>query len=296
MGTLDEINSIEQMWTNPQPINVQLPKLPTVKVGGYSPAPISDFMKMIVPVLIALLLGITEVHADRKIDDPQTGKLINVYLNESLGNPDQRLRKFDVSRPLILQLKCALAAQRQCENLAIGTKFQESVQTGARLKFVVNEDVPNPDFMLIYVDKTTTQATKRQLISMYLNEIVDADDEECQLYLKLRDNKIESVKIVVSADSSDFKQKACLAIQTFRGLGLALYDGLPFSKLWIMGPPNGYADLNETEFSKLIKTMGVFTYIHMCPDLKPGMNAQDVLNLMNKNLDCIHDLKPLSNN
>ncbi len=167
----------------------------------------------------------------------------------------------------------------------------------------------NPDLIYFFTDTDGALIKRRQLSKLYIGGFIDADDPDCQLYYSIRENVIEKVRIVVSLDSPELKQKLCLTLQLSHGLGLALTSDLPFSKIWKQ-PPDEMLDgenvFTERNVSKITEVYRVFSYIHMCPDIKPGMKARrykaDIVGKFNlrrriktSSLICVQELYKNSN-
>jgi hypothetical protein len=49
----------------------------------------------------------------------------------------------------------------------------------------------------------------------------------------------------------------------------------------------------ERNVSIVTEVYGVYSYIHMCPDIKPGMKADDLMRILSGNSICSDGLKLL---
>lgn len=78
-----------------------------------------------------------------------------------------------------------------------------------------------------------------------------------------------------------------------QGLGLSLASDMPFSKVWkhpageLLDGQNTFTDDNVSGI-----TMGyaIFSYIYTCPDIKPGMKADDIRRILSANSICTDGL------
>lgn len=216
------------------------------------------------------------------------------YLRIALGNSNGVARKFSKTGPLAVIGACA-STQRDKRNRAIIRKKTSDSSSGInRLGITVTSQ--NPDLIFLFADISGALQLRRQLRESYIGGFIDSDDVECQLYYSIKENVIEKIHIVVSLDSLELKQKLCLAVQLPHGLGLALISDLPFSKIWKQAPVemlDGEKVFTERNISKITKGYGVFSYIHMCPDIKPGMKADDLTRILSGNSICADGLKHL---
>lgn len=219
-----------------------------------------------------------------------------VYLRLALGNSNGVVRKFSKTGALAVTGACTSIRPDKCGAI-LNKKLRDSFSGINRVKVKITSQ--NPDIIFLFTDTSGALQIRQQLQKTYLGGFIDSDDVECQLYYSIKENVIEKIHIVVSLDSPELKQKLCLAVQLPHGLGLALTSDLPFSKIWKQVPVemlDGEKVFTERNVSKITEGYGVFSYIHMCPDIEPGMKAEDLMRVLSGNSNCTEGLKSLSNN
>jgi hypothetical protein len=221
---------------------------------------------------------------------PQEEK--TTYLRLALGNSNGVVRKFSKTGPLAVIGACASTQRDKCNRAIIKKKTSDSFSGINRLGITVTSQ--NPDIIFLFADISGALQLRRQLRRSYFEGFIDSDDVECQLFYSIKENVIEKIHIVVSLDSPELKQKLCLAVQLPHGLGLALTSDLPFSKIWKQAPVemlDGEKVFTERNVSKITEGYGVFSFIHMCPDIKPGMEADDLIRVLSGNSICVDGLE-----
>jgi hypothetical protein len=223
---------------------------------------------------------------------PQEEK--TTYLRLALGNPSGVVRKFSNTGPLAMRSACKSIQLDKCNMTVLSKKIRDSFGNNNRIEVKITSQ--NSDFDFAFVDANDAVSIRRRLSNLYRDGFIDSDDPDCQLYYSIKRNVIERVVIVVSLDSPELKQKLCLALQLSHGLGLALTSGLPFEKIWKQGPIEmleGEKVFTERNVSMITAGYGVFSYIHMCPDIKPGMTGDDLTRILSGNSKCTEGLKHL---
>lgn len=254
--------------------------------GGY---------KLIRIISLWLLVGMTCVSLVTSaygFELPQEEK--TTYLRLALGNSNGAVRKFSKTGALAVIGACAGPRSDKCNRGTINKKTSNSFSGINRLGVTVTSQ--NPDLIFLFADTSGALQIRQQLRKTYLGGFIDADDVECQLYYSIKENVIEKIHIVVSLDSPELKQELCLAVQVPHGLGLAFTSELPFSKIWKQASVemlDGEKVFTARNVSKIAEGYRVFSYIHMCPDIKPGMKAEDLMRVLSGNTICAEGLKLL---
>jgi hypothetical protein len=221
-------------------------------------------------------------------------KEIDYYLRISLSNSNGVVRKFSKTGPLAMQRTCTSTKRDKCNNTVLNKRIGDSFGRNNRIKVKVTSQ--NPDFRFIFADANSTVSKRHELSDLYIGGFIDSEDSDCQLYYSIKENVIEKVVIVVSLESPELKQKLCLALQLTQGLGLSLPFDMPFSKVWKQ-PPDELLD-DQSAFTDdnvfgITNGYSLYSYIHMCPDIKPGMKADDVKLILSGNSICTDGLKLL---
>ncbi|MDP1701850.1 MAG: hypothetical protein Q8L53_12940 [Aestuariivirga sp.] len=222
---------------------------------------------------------------------PQAEK--TTYLRLALGNSNGVVRKFSKTGALAVIGACTSIRGDKCRAI-LNRKLYDSLLGIIRVEVEITSQ--NPDIISLFTDTSGATQIRRQLSKSYAGGFIDSDDVDCQLYYSIKQNVIEKVHIVVSLDAPELKQKLCLAVQLPHGLGLALTSDLPFSKIWKHAPVemlDGEKAFTERNVSVIKEGYGVFSYIHMCPDIKPGMKADDLVRILSGKSTCADGLKLL---
>jgi hypothetical protein len=224
---------------------------------------------------------------------------VALYLRFSLSNSKGVVRKIVKTGSFAVQSVCEGSPSIRCNKSMLNKRVNAAFGGNGRIK--LRGTGKNPDLKFIFLDASDLSNKKRELSELYLGAFNDSDDPECQLYYSIKDSVIEKVVIVASLDSSELKQRFCLASQLFQGLGLSLQKDLPFSKLWKQAPdglPNGQSEITSNYVFKLTKGYAILSYIHMCSDIKPGMKADELKRILSGNSVCTDGLEvfPKKNN
>jgi hypothetical protein len=216
------------------------------------------------------------------------------YLRIALGNSNGVVRKFSKTGALAVIVACPSIQRDKCNKEILHKRASDSLSGISRRG--VEMTPQNPDIIFMFADFYGAVHMRRQLSKLYVGGFIDSDDVDCQLYYSIKQNVIEKIHIIVSLDSPELKQKLCLAVQLPHGLGLALTSDLPFSKIWKQAPVemlDGENVFTERNVSIVTEVYGVYSYIHMCPDIKPGMKADDLMRILSGNSICSDGLKLL---
>jgi hypothetical protein len=255
---------------------------------------VSRLFKKLVHVTALLMLpsfvSLTSIATSYGFEPPR--KELALYLQFSLSNSNGAVRKIMKTGPLAVQGVCKSSTFSRCNKSILNKQVNAAFGGNGRIKIRVTAE--NSDLKFIFLDAINLESKKRELSDSYSSGFNDSDDPECQLYYSIKDNVIKNVVVVVSLDSTELKQRFCLASQLFQGLGLSLQNDLPFSKLWKQAPdglPNGQGEFTIDDVSKLTKGYAILSYIHMCPDIKPGMKADDINRMLLGNSVCLDGLE-----
>lgn len=195
------------------------------------------------------------------------------YMRLSLLNPSGVLRKISKAGPITVRAICVPPTSEKCDKSVINRKINDALPRNSRIRLKVA--LRSPDITILHMEQAGLANRKKELSKFYYGGFSDSDDLDCQLYYSLKNNEIQKLVIVVSLDSANLKQRLCLASQIYQGFGLSLPDGLSFTKLW-QTLHNGGSSHTEELVAGLVKGFKVLEYIHMCPDIKPGMMASDL--------------------
>jgi hypothetical protein len=242
--------------------------------------------------LLVGLVCVPLIPASDAFELPQEEK--TTYLRLALGNSNGVVRKFSKNGPLSVFRACTSLQRDKCDKAILDKRTSTSFLAINRHGYKISPK--NPDIVFLFADIAGAIQIRRQLSTSYAGGFIDSDDVECQLYYSIRQNIIEKLHIVVSLDSLEIKQELCLAVQLPHGLGLALTRDLPFSEIWKQRPVEmleGEKLFTERNVSLVMDGYRVFSYIHMCPDIKPDMTGDDLTRILSGNSKCTEGLKRL---
>jgi hypothetical protein len=209
---------------------------------------------------------------------------VETYIQLSLLNSNGALRKIAKSGPLAIQGVCIASPTIGCNKSILNDQINGAFLRNSGIEATVASE--NPDIKIIHIGEMGLAIKRRELSALYLGGFSDSDDLDCQLYYSIKENMIEKVVIIVSLDSPVLKQRFCLASQALQGLGMSLPNGLPFSKLW-KNPTDGLNTFNYEFVSRITKSYGILQRVHMCPEIKPGMKASDIRQLLVGSTICL---------
>ena len=226
-------------------------------------------------------------------------EIVATYLHLSLSNSNGVLRKIINTGHLAIQAVCDGSPSTACNKSILNKKINDAYRGNTRFKLKVTS--LNPDLKFIFADAKGAASKRSELSDLYGAGFNDSDDPDCQLYYSIKENVIEKLVIVVSLNSPELKQRLCLALQLSQGLGLSLPYDMPFSKIWKQAPdglPDGQKAFTDDDVSKLTQSYMILSYIHLCPEIRPGMKATDIRRLLVGSSSCLDGLKfiPAQNN
>lgn len=256
------------------------------------PSNLANFFRLLAFWLLIGMMHVPLITSSYGLELPQ--EEVDFYLHVSLSNSNVAVRKIIKTESLAVQAVCKSASSSGCNKSILNKRINSAYGGNGRIRVRVTAE--NPDLKFVFLDASSLANKKSELSELYVGGFRDSDDTDCQLYYSINENVIEKVVIVVSLDSSELKQRFCLASQLFQGLGLSLQKNLPFSKLWKQAPdglPDGQNAFTNDDVSKLTKGYALLSYIHMCPDIKPGMKVDDIKRILSGNSTCTDGLKLL---
>lgn len=204
-------------------------------------------------------------------------------------NPDGALRKIAKSGKLAILAQCT-SSRKRCVKSTLNKQVNDAFLRNKRIEVVVTSQ--DPDIKIMYVGASDLAKRRQDLKILYFGGFDDSEDPDCQLFYSIKQNVIQNMTIVISLDSPEIKQRFCVASQIFQGLGLSLPVGLPFSKLWKNGRDRKNP-FNEETVLGLIDGYRILEYIHMCPDIKPGMKAPALRRLLERSSRCLDGVKAI---
>jgi hypothetical protein len=198
------------------------------------------------------------------------------YIDSAFGNGNKLLVKFDTRSSIKVSYKCTAQIRLKCVIFS-GTftdVFKDAILGAKRLK--IEFDIQNPQFEVIASDVSSLEEYKASYSKVFENKYLDSSDLECQLYYELDStlNLITRAAIIVSVESPLRKNIFCIATQIRRAVGLVAHDRLTFSDIWTSDPALPKA--SQQWFEQFVLSYTMLDLVHMCAELKPGMNLAEV--------------------
>jgi hypothetical protein len=204
------------------------------------------------------------------------------YVNLALANSQHRIVKPDGNRPLTFWLSCLSRESSKCSKSTIQKKTSSAIAQNDNVRIKFQEF--DPLIFVEFADEYVVKFKRTELNKKYENMFTDSADLDCGLYYEVNNSIISRVVILISLDSSDHKQRMCLANQFYQGLGLPLPEHKPFSELW-KSNVLPFSKMTDSDFDRLVRSYSIFTYLHLCSKILNGMDKHAV-NLELRNQDC----------
>jgi hypothetical protein len=218
---------------------------------------------------------------------------LELYRRYATINENSVVRKFEKTEPFAIQAICLTHLDRRCSTEKLSNIVKYAVGPNNRLRVAITKE--NPDLQFFFTDRSGTEIIKKRLSEDFKDAFQDFSDLDCQLYFSMDKNTIERASIVVSLDASGIKQRVCLTLQLPHAMGLALPNAGNFANNWpVTSDGIDLSKASDKELSEIKNKLDILTYIHLCPDLKPGMNSDDIEAVFSNSKSCLKGLRTKS--
>jgi hypothetical protein len=197
-------------------------------------------------------------------------KVLTSYFEAAFQNNEVKLRKFEVARELSYTINCQQISETICSGVR---HFFDSTTSSKQIFETANNNKSQID-ILFAKDSETNDPAFLGLLD-FVGGFSDSNDKSCQLHYIVSGNRITKAKLIVSSEQSEKRINACIAVQFFQALGLTLPAGLTFEAFWKL-EPLGLSNFDQSQFQKLLRSLSILEFIHMCEILHSGMNKTDV--------------------
>jgi hypothetical protein len=241
------------------------------------------FLTILVRSIFAIL--ISAFFASGANGETWQNKLRAAYLSSAFGfsryGVEQKIVKPSISIPIPVYVYCPTIECRTGlpENLKyLSNKFfSESKQetSNVLIAFYRNDE----DLKNIVVDATMDNGQK----------VFSEGSHDCLLVVKASGPSIDSIQIFVSLEQEPQRSQACVVIQMFRGVGLALPNDKPFEYLWSEGE---FALKKSTgkDLEHFFKSVVALLGIHLCKDIRAGESRDEIIATSEKTEQCINSV------
>ena len=210
---------------------------------------------------------------------------VDSYILVAFGSGTRaKLLKLASNDRIPFDVTCSIPAESTCKLMK--DKFFRIVLGNINFRLKLDYD---PIIRVDFFDKVNAEAIKKVMLEEFAGDPMDVSDSECQLFYRLEGSTITSAKILVSADQSERKIEACMIFQVAQSIGLGASDGFGFAINWSRHP-GGMSELDEHRMQLLGKVVGFYEYVQMCPELKAGMTAAEVKQLLELPNSCFSKL------
>lgn len=245
-----------------------------------------SLLQLISAVVLTLSNLPTAAHAEVDYDG-----ITKAYIEAAFPPGVERLRKFEQSKEIEYVFTCPHGSRQKC--IEASRYFRSTIFESNRMRL---EQKKFGRLNFEFAEEQNLTNIKNKFLHDTPYQVIDADDLECQLYLRLDNDKIASANLVISLSAEPKKKAFCLLIGFYRALGLSQQDYLSFSDTWAHddGLQNNLtlADLEILPwFRDLVKTVVGLQYIHSCPILIHGMKKSQVVEQLGKKSVCFQDIQ-----
>ena len=209
-------------------------------------------------------------------------QLVDLYIKNEFSNGNVKLRKFERVGPIAIVIDCGSLEQSVCQNAK--QVLDESFEPSANVRLI-----PSKLGEITFVFDNSAHLEAMLPIAMKDNAggVSDTSDRQCAMFYKFADSTIQRGKIFASTDQPPNRLYACLVFQIGRllGPGFSLTDR--FSDAW-----DGILSLSsDDKLKRIAHIYGMLEYMHMCPELVPGMSEDEVRRALLKPTGCMSKLE-----
>jgi hypothetical protein len=241
------------------------------------------FSTILVRSMFAML--ISAIFASGANGETWQNRLHAAYLSSAFGflryGVEQKIVKPSISIPIPVYVYCPTVECRTGlpKNLKYLSKkfFSESKQetSNVLIAFFRNDE----DLKNIAVDATIDNGQK----------VFSEGSPECLLVVKASGPSIDSIQIFVSLEQEPQRSQACVVVQMFRGVGLALPNDKPFEYLWSEGE-FALKKFNGKNLDHFFKSLVALLGIHLCKDIRAGESREEIIATSEKIEQCINSV------
>jgi hypothetical protein len=206
-------------------------------------------------------------------------EIAGAYLGHALSNASREITKPVGEHSRKLWRSCISRYRKEkCSTNTMNDMIRSSL--AANENFRPEYSQLHADLQIIFADEYVVKFKKSELDKTYLEAFRDSADPDCAVYYRVKQSVVSDRIILISVDAPANKQRMCLAIQFFQGLGLTFErNNSSFANLWSEGA-NPLSKQPENQFNQLVEGLSIFTLIHMCPDIHAGMKRDQVTDVL----------------
>ena len=220
--------------------------------------------------------------ADDMAISQRWNQLVEYYIENAFANGNLTLRKFDLVGTIPIAIECPNLTQTAC---ATGGKILSmSIDQSPNLQFKLSEQ---PAVTFVFGVNSQIKSFSEQALKDYSGGISDVSDPECEVYYKYSGSRIQQGTIFASINQLPAKLSACLIVQVGRLLGPGFSATDKFSLRWSAA----LRLQTEEQMGQTKNITGILEYIHMCPELTPGLTEVEVRKILLSPKSCISKLE-----
>ena len=219
--------------------------------------------------------------------DPQAWKqAVSAYIDRAFSNGNKELHKFYLDGSLPIGVECKYIDDAICDTM--NETVQQASKPNYYLPFAVST---NPFLKFVFVDKAHIAELASQAEAQFKGGISDTSDMECEMFSVLSGAEILSSQVLISTGQTRKKIRACLIYQTLLASGLGDVKADQFSLDWGADRGKGISILSDSQMDGYQKISVIMESIHMCKQLSPGMDFDQVKSILLSTEDCFIGLK-----
>ena len=224
-----------------------------------------------------LLITVSTAHAEDVssiLEAPIHGYLVLAFSTKHLS-----LEKFDGDG--------TYSASFDCETLDAGICHDDlNTLLTSTHKFFINFPKGGGPLHFIFGHSDALAKRIANVADEYKQGYSDTSVPTCQVFVMTDGFAIKEATVIVADDQSILRQQICFARLTARALGLKPWGDQKFSDRWEAGP-DSLSTVTDQGMPGVIETGAQWLYIHGCKQLKPGMNPDQVTEILSDLNGCL---------
>lgn len=239
-------------------------------------------------IMLISCVGLANCSRAGSTDPVVWKKSVSFYIERVFTNNNKELRKFYLDGAVPIGTECKYIDDATC--VTMEDARERAFLPDFYLHFAVST---NPFLKFVFVDNAHIGELATQAELQFKGGISETSDFECQVFSILSGAEIQSSLVLVSADQSPKKIRACLIYQSLLALGIGDTKVDKFSFDWGANRSQGtrISALSETDMDGYQNASVIIESIHMCKQLIPGMDLEQVKNILLSTEDCFVGLK-----
>jgi hypothetical protein len=228
---------------------------------------------------IAFIFG-SPVRAEFNIEP-----ILQAYIASAFQKNTAVSKRFPDTQQLQFEITCLSPMQQSCDPVR---KLVVSLLSSNANMQLSEGKLGSIRFYL--APRTDAMSLKSRFSNEHPEEVIDNQDSDCQLYMKVRNGEIQRSDLVISIHASSQKIASCVLLNLSRGMGLEFVNGASFNSAW-NGVGQPLQKLTVKKFNELKQQFELLSYIHACPAIRPGMIKSEILSVLSS---CTEKLRQIN--